>query len=189
MLIRETDDNTKSAAEREEIDPIFKDVLMFFFGRFNILPQTQVEVSRLPRTMDALVIIEQSDYLSKLRLETPFGYFRVYNQIEFKGKNDRLTIHSYHLILGRAHLYLGEKEISVKNVYVDSIQKTSCTASIQKHRKNSNNCLKMRKKRIKGRFLEMSGKELYIHWKKLKRWLKNQRWLFYSNGTSIYRVH
>jgi len=56
---------------------------MFFFGLFNILPQTQVEVSRLPRTMDALVIIEQFDYLLKLKLETLFGYFRVHNQIEF----------------------------------------------------------------------------------------------------------
>jgi len=75
--------NEVKSAEREEINPVFKDVLMFFFGLFNILPQTQVEVSRLPRTMDVLVIIEQLDYLLKLRLETLFGYFRVHNQIEF----------------------------------------------------------------------------------------------------------
>ncbi len=116
-MTKESDNEVKSA-EREEIDPVFKDVLMFCFGQFNILPQTQVEVSRLPRTMDALVIIEQPDYLLKLRLETPFGYFRVHNQIEFKGKNDRLTIYSYHLILGRAHLYLGEKEISASEMMV-----------------------------------------------------------------------
>jgi hypothetical protein len=111
----------KESSEREEIDPVFKDVLIFYFGQFNILPQTQVEVSRLPRTMDALVIVEQSDYLSKIRLETPFGYFRVYNQVEFKGKNDRLTIFGYHLILGRAHLYLGEKKISASEMTVTII--------------------------------------------------------------------
>ena len=116
-MTKESDNEVKSA-EREEIDPVFKDVLMFCFGQFNILPQTQVEVSRLPRTMDALIIIEQLDYLLKLRLETLFGYFRVHNQIEFKGKNDRLTIYSYHLILGRAHLYLGEKKISASEMTV-----------------------------------------------------------------------
>ncbi|MBM3243060.1 hypothetical protein FJZ31_42925 [Candidatus Poribacteria bacterium] len=115
------DNDTQSATEREEIDPVFKDVLIFYFGHFNILPQTQVEVSRLPRTIDALVIIEQSDYFLKIRLETPFGYFRVYNQVEFKGKNDRLTIFGYHLILGRAHLYLGEKKISASEMTITSL--------------------------------------------------------------------
>lgn len=121
MLIREADNNTRSATDREEIDPVFKGVLIFWFGQFNVLIQTQVEVSRLPRTMDVLVIIEQTDYLLKVRLETPFGHFRVHNQIEFKGKSDPLTIHDYHLILGRAHLYLGEKEISSSEMTVTII--------------------------------------------------------------------
>jgi len=113
--------SNQESSEREEIDPVFKDVLIFYLGQFNILLQTQVEVSRLPRTMDALVIVEQSDYLLKIRLETPFGYFCVYNQVEFKGKNDRLTIFGYHLILGRAHLYLGEKKISASEMTVTII--------------------------------------------------------------------
>ncbi len=49
MLIKEADNNTKSATEREEINPIFKDVLTFNFGQLEIPIQTQVEVSRLPR--------------------------------------------------------------------------------------------------------------------------------------------
>jgi len=82
-LTKETNNNIKSATEREEIDPVFKDVLTFCFGQFNVLIQTRSvapqwrQVSRLPRTMDALVIIEHTDYLLKVRLETPFGYFRV----------------------------------------------------------------------------------------------------------------
>jgi len=120
-LTKETDNNTKSAigsrsnrppAEREEIDSLFKSLLTFNFGQLEIPIQTQVEVSRLSRTMDALVVIEHPDHLLKVRLETPFGHFRIHNQIEFKGKNEPLTIYSYHLILGRAHLYLGEKETS-----------------------------------------------------------------------------
>jgi len=117
----EADSNTKSATEREEIDPVFKDVLTFRFGELNIPLQTQVEVGRLPRTIDVLVIIEQQCYLLKVRLETPFGHFRVYNQIEFKGKGDALTIHGYHLILARAHLYLGEEKISASDMTVTII--------------------------------------------------------------------
>ena len=82
---------TKAAAERQEIDPVFKDVLTFNFRQLDVPIQTQVEVSRLPRTMDALVILKQSNELEKVRLETAFSYFRVHNQVEFKGKGDSLT--------------------------------------------------------------------------------------------------
>ena len=54
------DDNTKSAIERHEIDPVLKEVLTFSFGELGIPIQTQVEVSRHPRTMDVLVVAEQS---------------------------------------------------------------------------------------------------------------------------------
>jgi len=94
-LTKETDNNTKSVTEREEIDPVFKAVLTFCFGQLNILIQTQVEVNRLPRTMDVLVIIEQTDYLLKVRLETPFGHFRVHNQIEFGGGKGGVTCLRY----------------------------------------------------------------------------------------------
>ena len=120
-MTTEADNKMKPATEREEIDPVFKGVLIFWFGPFNVLIQTQVEVSHLPRTMDVLVIIEQTAYLLKVRLETPFGYFRVHNQIEFKGKSDPLTIHDYHLIRGRAHLYLGEKKLSASEMTVTII--------------------------------------------------------------------
>jgi len=121
MLTTGAKDNTKSATKREEIDPVFKGVMIFWFGPFNIIIQTQVEVSHLPRTMDVLIVIEQMDSLMKIRLETPFGYFLIHNQVEYKGKNDPLTIHDYHLILGRAHLYLGEKKISASEMTVTII--------------------------------------------------------------------
>ena len=120
-MTTEADNDTKSATAREQIDPVFKGVLIFWFGQFNVIIQTQVEVSRLPRTIDVLVIIEHTDYLLKVRLETPFEHFRVHNQIEFKGKSDPLTIHDYHLIRGRAHLYLGEKELSASEMTVTII--------------------------------------------------------------------
>lgn len=113
-----TDNNTKSTAERAEIDPIFKDVLMFNFGQLEIPIQTQVEVSRLPRTIDALVILKRPGELEKVRTKTAFSYFRVHNQIEFKGEEDPLTLWGYRLIVGRANLYLGEKEISASEMTV-----------------------------------------------------------------------
>jgi hypothetical protein len=106
-----TDGNTKSTIKRHEIDPILKEVLTFSFGELGIPIQTQVEISRLPRTMDVLVVAEQSGDLERIWHGTPFDFFRVHNSIEFKGKNDPLTIFDYHLILGRAHLYLGERKI------------------------------------------------------------------------------
>jgi hypothetical protein len=113
-----TDDNTKSTIERHEIDPILKEVLTLSFGELGIPIQTQVEISRLPRTMDVLVVAEQSGNLEKIWYGTAFDFFRVHNSIEFKGKNDPLTIFDYHLILGRAHLYLGERKISSSEMTV-----------------------------------------------------------------------
>lgn len=107
--------------ERAEIDPVFKEVMTFNFGQLSLPIETQVEVSRLPRTMDALVLLLQAEDREKVREETAFDYFRVHNQLEYKGKEDRLTRDGYHLILGRSHLYLGEKQISTSEMTVTII--------------------------------------------------------------------
>jgi hypothetical protein len=107
--------------ERAEIDPVFKEVMTFNFGQLSLPIETQVEVSRLPRTMDALVLLPQAEDQEKVREETAFDYFRVHNQLEYKGKEDRLTRNGYHLILGRSHLYLGEKKISTSEMTVTII--------------------------------------------------------------------
>ena len=107
--------------ERAEIDPVFKEVMTFNFGQLSLPIETQVEVSRLPRTMDALVLLPQAEDREKVRKETAFDYFRVHNQLEYKGKEDRLTRNGYHLILGRSHLYLGEKNISTSEMTVTII--------------------------------------------------------------------
>ena len=113
-----TDDNTGPTIERHEIDPILKEVLTLSFGELGIPIQTQVEIGRLPRTMDVLVVAEQSGSLEKIWHRTAFDFFRVHNSIEFKGKSDPLTISDYHLILGRAHLYIGERKISSSEMTV-----------------------------------------------------------------------
>ena len=108
-------------ADRDFLDPVFKEVMTFNFAQLALPVETQVEISRLPRTMDALVVLEQPPEREKVREQTVFNYFRVYNQIEFKGKNDPLTRDEYNLIRGRSYLYLGEKNISASFMTVTII--------------------------------------------------------------------
>ena len=108
-------------ADRDFLDPVFKEVMTFNFAQLALPVETQVEISRLPRTMDALVVLEQPPEREKVREQTVFSYFRVYNQIEFKGKNDPLTRDEYNLIRGRSYLYLGEKNISASLMTVTII--------------------------------------------------------------------
>lgn len=110
--------NIESTTERHELDPIFKDAVTFSFGELGIPIQTQVEISRLPRTMDVLVCLNQPDQIKLVRTETAFSYFRLRNQIEYKGENDPLTLWEYRLILGRANLYLGENRVSASDMTV-----------------------------------------------------------------------
>ena len=111
-----TNNTTESLPERHHIDPVFKEVMTRNFGQLNLPIQTQVEVSRLPRAMDALVVLKSSDEIEKVRAETAFSYFRAHHHMEYKGKEDLLTLFGYHLIRGRSHLFVGnELEIEPKN--------------------------------------------------------------------------
>ncbi|MBC8236074.1 hypothetical protein H8E77_41540 [bacterium] len=114
-------DAAPSAAERDEIDPVFKEVLIFRFRQLDIPLQTEVEVSRMPRTIDALIVLEQEADLQTVRVQTPFDHFLRHNLIEFKGIRDALTVFDYHLILGRAHLYVGENEVWFDQVTITII--------------------------------------------------------------------
>ncbi len=113
-----TNNTAESFFERHHIDPVFKEVITHNFGQLNLPIQTQVEVSRLPRAMDALVVLKSPDEIEKVRAETAFHYFRGHNHIELKGKEDELTLFGYHLIRGRSHLYLGENKVSTKDMTV-----------------------------------------------------------------------
>jgi hypothetical protein len=106
---------------RSEIDPLFKAVLDFSFRKLGIPLKTQVEVSRLPRTIDVMLILDKESDLEKVRSETPFYYARTHNQIEFKGISDPLTIPGFRLILGRANLYMGENEIPAEQMTITII--------------------------------------------------------------------
>ena len=108
-------------ADRHFLDPIFKEIMTFNFAQLALPVETQVEISRLPRTMDALVVLEKAAEREKVHAQTTFNYFRVYNQIEFKGKEDPLTLDGYNLIRGRSYLYLGEKKISASLMTVTII--------------------------------------------------------------------
>ena len=111
-------DEPQLAEKRRNIDPVFKEMLTRQFGQLDIPLQTQVEVSRLPRTMDALVLLLRNEDLEKARVQTPFPHFQAHNQVEYKGIRDPLTIEGYHLIRGRTHLYMGEQSVSPSQMTV-----------------------------------------------------------------------
>ena len=112
------DHNTESTTERQEIDPVFKDALTKNFEALDLPVQTEVEVSRLPRTMDALAILKSPDAIERVRSETAFNHFLEHNEIEFKGEGDPLTLWKYRLLLGRANLYMGENKVSASEMTV-----------------------------------------------------------------------
>lgn len=93
---------------RQELDPIFKELLTHFLAPLPVTVQTEVEVSRLPRTIDLLVIAKTNSAQAQLRKKTPLRYASHHNQIEFKGRNDPLNIKGFARILGRTYLYMGD---------------------------------------------------------------------------------
>lgn len=110
--------NTEATTARREIDPVFKEAVVYNFGQLNLPIQTEVEVSRLPRTMDVLVVLNNAAEIKVVRTETAFSYARLYNQIELKGESDPLTLWGYRLVLGRANLYLGDNKISAEEMTI-----------------------------------------------------------------------
>lgn len=112
------DNNTEATTARREIDPVFKEAVEYNFGQLNLPVQTEVEVSRLPRTMDVLVVLNSAAEIKVVRTETAFSYARLYNQIELKGESDPLTLWGYRLVLGRANLYLGDNKISAEEMTI-----------------------------------------------------------------------
>lgn len=107
--------------QHQQIDPVFKQTLIDELALLPATLQTEVEVSRLPRTIDAIIMIEDEESRQTVRTNTPFFYLLRHNQIEFKGRRDRLTVPGYHLIRGRTHLYMGEQKINPEEMTVTII--------------------------------------------------------------------
>ena len=63
----------RSKEPRAQVDPVFKQVLTEELTPLTKALQTEVEVSRLPRTIDALVTLAIADELQRVRTETPFS--------------------------------------------------------------------------------------------------------------------
>jgi len=111
----------KNKEPRQQVDPVFKQVLVDELTPLTKALQTEVEVSRLPRTIDALVTLATADELQSVHTATLFFYFGTHNQVEFKGREDPLTIAGYHLISGRTQLYVGEQDVSLQAMTVTII--------------------------------------------------------------------
>lgn len=102
----------KTEEERQAIDPVFKQIVEEEFAAYKANCQTEYEVSRLPRTIDAFITVEDEAERQKIRIETPFFYLLKDSQIEFKGHGDRLTQEGYAKIRGRMEFLLSGKKVS-----------------------------------------------------------------------------
>lgn len=101
-----------TSAQHHQLDPVFKHILEHEMAVQTDNVQTEMEVSRLPRTIDAMVLLNSEEKRQKFHEETPFFYALQSNQIEFKGRRDPLTINEYHLIEARTKLYLAEYNVA-----------------------------------------------------------------------------
>ena len=107
-----------SNKKRHPLDPVFKQLLEEQFASPDVALQTEIEVSRLPRTIDALVTVKSTEEQQRIQTTTAFPHFLTHNQVEFKGRNDPLNIAGYHLIQGRMHLLLGQQMIAPEEMTV-----------------------------------------------------------------------
>lgn len=101
----------KSRKKHRALDPVFKQVLVDELGAYQATLQTEVEIARLPRRIDAVLTIATAEERQKVSTETPFFYCLKHNLIEFKGRKDRLTKAGYHTIDGRKHFLISEGKI------------------------------------------------------------------------------
>ena len=96
-------------------DPIFKQTLIDVLSREGVEVETEVEVGRLPRTIDGIVTVKDEAVLPTLAAETPFAWFGRHNIIAFKGANDPLDQHDFHLVMSRTCLSLAEKRVDASH--------------------------------------------------------------------------
>ncbi|MEM7536736.1 MAG: hypothetical protein AAF639_31440 [Chloroflexota bacterium] len=114
-----TQSDEKTTIPRHPIDPILKEILVEeVASKYDVGLETEIEVSRLPRTVDVLLTIKKTRERQRVAAETPFFYVKKQNQIEFKGKKDRLRPKDYHRIYARKHLLLSEKDVKAKEMTV-----------------------------------------------------------------------
>jgi len=81
--------------------------LQRFFQKQQVTITTEVEVGRLPRTIDIAVVCSQEE-ARRLASVSPFTFFAQHNLLEFKSSSDCLTPSEYKRIVARSYLYMDE---------------------------------------------------------------------------------
>ncbi len=101
-------------------DALFKEVMTELFGGLQIPIKTEQEVSRKPRTIDAVITCTPKD-IEKAKRETPFDFLSENNIIAFKSIADQLTVWEYHKIRARAHFYIAENKLAASNTIICAV--------------------------------------------------------------------
>ena len=115
--------NQNNDAETQASNPydaLFKEVMTKIFNRLHIPIKTEQEVSRKPRTIDAVITCTPED-IEKAKCETPFDFLSNNNVIAFKSISDQLTVWEYHKIRARAHFYIAENRLAASETIICAV--------------------------------------------------------------------
>ena len=104
--------------QRKEIDPVFKQLVVSLSERHNFPLETQVEVGRLPRTIDVVIRLDSPYEIYRVSKETAFIELCSNNQIEFKSIKESLGVKGYQYIRARTYLYMADHGLSAKDMSV-----------------------------------------------------------------------
>lgn len=96
----------KKTEARQRPDPAFKRLLERFFEKRNIKSKATELKSKQLTSPDLLLEVPPGTNLEN----TVFDFFRRYTIIEFKSRNDTLTLAKFRSQLGRVHIWAGEHE-------------------------------------------------------------------------------
>ncbi|MCS6861354.1 MAG: hypothetical protein NZT92_13645 [Abditibacteriales bacterium] len=92
---------------------------------------TEMEVVHQSLTIDAAALCEPAD-VARLAQDTPFGFFRRHNLLEFKSPNDLLNEAEYNLMIARALLYVAQEKASRSDALVCIFNPTKPVAMLRR---------------------------------------------------------
>lgn len=109
----------------QDYDSAYKSFYERLFRRWNILIETQVEVSRRAKTIDAVIWCEEEN-LQRLK-NTAFWFFRRINSLELKSPEDPLNLPDYMTIVSRAYGLLAKQENEAKQLPTNATMTIVCS--------------------------------------------------------------
>jgi hypothetical protein len=91
-------------------DAVLKEVLVLLCGQAGVPVVTEYEVSRLPRTIDGVTVLDEAAR-AWFAENTPLDFLAVHVILEGKSEKARLTPDELKYVVGRAYFYTGQAHV------------------------------------------------------------------------------